>query len=75
MIEEIILMIASGLVGGFIIYYFAIRTEDYKFDILKRQQAEKIAELFAKWIKYGEGIKNLSLDEKRDYFEKLNQLT
>lgn len=68
-IEKIILMIASGLISGLIVYFFTIRVEKYKFDIYKRKQSEKVAELFAAWIRKKKIIKG---DE--EYCEKLNCL-
>ena len=50
-IETILLTISSGLIGGFISYYFAEKTENYKFELLKKEQAVKVAELFACWMR------------------------
>lgn len=75
LIEKIILMIASGLISGFIVYFFTIKVEEYKFNIYQRKQAEKVAELFAKWIKYnGKEDELLNEEQKRDHFEGLNRL-
>ena len=68
-IERLILMVTSGLISGLIVYFFTIRVEKYKFDIYKRKQAEKVAELFATWIRKKKIIKG---DE--EYCEKLNHL-
>lgn len=75
-IEKIILMIASGLISGFVVYFFVIKTEEYKFKIYQRKQAEKIAELLAKWIKYnGKENEILNEEQKKEHFEELNRLT
>jgi hypothetical protein len=75
-IETITITIASGLIGGFISFYFSEKTENYKFELLKKEQAAKVAELFALWIKYdGIEIEELPADEKTSYQEKLNRLT
>ena len=74
-LETVIITIASGLVGGFISYYFSEKIENYKFELLKKEQAAKVAELFALWIKYDDvEIEKLSTVEKMDYQEKLNRL-
>jgi hypothetical protein len=76
LIEKIILMITSFLAGGLMGYFFSLKIEEYKFYIYQRQQAEKIAELFAKWIKYnGQSDKFLNDKERIDYYEQLNKLT
>lgn len=75
-IETILITVSSGLIGGFISYYFAEKTENYKFNLLKKEQATKVAELFALWIKYDDkSIENLTKIKKIDYQEKLNRLT
>jgi hypothetical protein len=52
------------------------KLEEYKFEIVQREQASKISELFAMWFKYG-GREDelLDVDSKRNHFEKLNKLT
>lgn len=75
-LETIIITILSGLIGGYISYYFAEKSENYKFELLKNEQAAKVAEFFALWIKYdGIEIENLSDADKIEYQEKLNRLT
>lgn len=75
-LETIIITILSGLIGGYISYYFVEKSENYKFELLKNEQAAKVAELFALWIKYdGIEIENLSDADKIEYQEKLNRLT
>ena len=68
----IILMILSGLIG----YYFAKKTEKYKFELFKKEQAVKVAELLSLWIKYDkESVDKMRPEERKNYFEKLNRLT
>ncbi len=75
-IETIIITIAGGLIGGFVSYYFAEKTENYKFELLKKEQASKVAELFALWVKHNDNsLKKLSIDKRNNYIEKLNKLT
>lgn len=75
-LETIIITVSSGLIGGFISYYFAEKTENYKFELLKKEQAARVAELFALWIKYDDlAIKKLAITEKTDHQERLNKLT
>jgi len=75
-LENLALMISSGLLGGFVSYYFAIQTEKYKFNVYQRKQAEKVAKLFAKWIKYqGKEKEILNKEQLRDYYEDLNRLS
>src|SRR3989344_6548249 len=75
-IETILLTISSGLIGGFISYYFAEKTENYKFELLKREQAAKVAELFAFWLRCDDDVlKEFTKKERRDHVEKLNRLT
>jgi hypothetical protein len=75
-IETIIVTISSGLFGGFISYYFAEKTENYKFELLKKEQAAKVAELLAFWIRHdNDTVEKLLEVERRDYAEKLNRLT
>ena len=52
------------------------KIEDYKFSQTKRQKAEIIAKLFARWIKYSGKEQNF-LDKKGllDYYEELNQMS
>jgi hypothetical protein len=72
----IIITITSGLIGGFISYYFAEKTENYKFELLKMEQAAKVAELFAFWLKCDdEVLKEFTNKERRDHCERLNKLT
>jgi len=74
-IEIIVLTIASGLIGGFISYYFAEKTENYKFELLKKEQAAKLADLFAYWIKYDdETVKKIGDKSRKDYYQSLNKL-
>lgn len=72
----IIITISSGLIGGFISYYFAEKTENYKFELLKREQAAKIASLLAKWGKYSaKETTILNSKELRDYYEEITRLS
>jgi len=74
--ETIIITIASGIIGGYISYYFTKKTENYRFELLKKEQAAKVAELFALWVKHDDkSLKEHSSDYKSDYLEKLNKLT
>ncbi len=51
------------------------KLEEYKFEIVQREQASKIGELFAKWIKYkGKEKETLNDELGREHFEKLNKL-
>jgi hypothetical protein len=52
------------------------KLEDYKFSILQREQASKIAELFSKWGKYA-GQEKTMLDENalKDYYEKITRMS
>jgi hypothetical protein len=75
-IETIILTISGGLIGGFISYYFGEKTENYKFELLKREQAVKAAELFACWMKCDDAVlESFTEEERRNHCEKLNKLT
>ena len=75
-IEKLMMMICSGLFSGFFVYYFMVRTEEYRFNIYQRKQAEKVAELFARWIKYqGKEEEILNREQLRDYYEELNRLS
>lgn len=75
-IETIVITIMSGLIGGYVSYYFSEQTEKYKFVQLQRQKAEAVARLFSRWIKYrGKEANYLNEKELFDYFEELNQMT
>ena len=75
-IITLILTITSGLIGGFTSYYFAEKTENYKFELLKQEQASKIADLFAYWIKYDDStFKELDDESQKDYYHNLNKLS
>jgi hypothetical protein len=75
-IETVVIAISSGLIGGYISYYFAEKNERYKFELVKRGRAEKIAELFALWIKFNEEeLNKLSDAEKVNHLEGLNRAT
>lgn len=74
-LETIIITISSGLIGGFISYYFAEKTEKYKFELLKREQAAKVAELFAFWLKCDDKVlESFTKEERINYCEKLNKI-
>ncbi|MFZ3301575.1 MAG: hypothetical protein WA152_02570 [Microgenomates group bacterium] len=75
-ITTIILTISGGLIGGYITYYFSEKTENYKFEVLRREQSAKVAMLLAKWIKY-RGKENKFLNEKEqiDHYEELNKMS
>jgi len=75
-LETIIVTISSGLIGGFISYYFAEKTEKYKFEILKREQAAKVAELFSFWLKCDDAkLEKMTQEERINHCEKLNRIT
>lgn len=75
-VETLIIAISSGLIGGFISYYFSEKTVNYKFEILKKEQATKVAELFSFWLTCNdENLKSFSKKERSDHCEKLNRLT
>ena len=75
-IEAFILTTASGLIGGFVSYYFAEKNEKYKFELLKQQQAVRVAELFAAWMKVdGKKLDKMAEIERADHCEKLNKIT
>ena len=63
--ETIIITISSGLIGGFISYYFSEKTEKYKFELLKREQASRVAELFAFWLRCDDEVLNKMTAEER----------
>lgn len=75
-ITTIILTISGGLIGGYINYYFSEKTENYKFELLRREQAAKIATFFSKWIKY-RGKEKYFLDDKEiiNHYEELNKMS
>ena len=75
-IVTIIITISSGLIGGFTSYYFTEKIENYKFDLLKKEQAAKVAELFALWLKCDDdALRNFTGEERKNHCEKLNKLT
>lgn len=75
-LETIIITMASGLIGGSISYFFSEKIENYKFDLMKKEQAAKAAELFSLWLKCDdEVVKKFSEEERRNHCEKLNKLT
>ncbi len=75
-IQNLIVSISGGLIGGYTSYYFSEKVENYKFELLKKEQAIAVAELFAFWIRYdNQTINALSDVHKKDYFEKMNRLT
>lgn len=50
--------------------------ENYKFLHLKKQKAEAVAKLFARWIKYeGKEVGVLNEKEPQDYYEDLNKMS
>jgi len=74
-IETIIITVSSGLIGGFISYYFSEKNEDYKFELLKKEQAVKVAELFAFWLTCDdETLKKFIVKERKSHCERLNRL-
>lgn len=74
--ETIVIAIMSSFIGGFISYYFTEKTENYKFQLFKKEQAAKIAELFALWMKCDdETLEKFSKEERLNHCEKLNKLT
>lgn len=75
-IQTVVIIITSALIGGFISHYFGQKAEEYRFSQLKRQKAESIARLFAKWIKYrGKENKILNKKDRFDYYEDLNRMS
>lgn len=55
---------------------YAKKLEDYRFSILQREQAAKIASLFAKWAKYSaKETTILKRKELYDYYEELTRLS
>lgn len=56
---------------------YSRKLEDYKFSLRRKAEAAKIAELFAKWIKYGGNERTLISDkeQQRNYYEELNRLS
>ena len=75
-IETIIITTAGGLIGGFVSYYFAEKTEKYKFELLKQEQAVRVAELFATWMKIGDKeLSQMEETERAEHCEKLNKIT
>jgi len=73
--ETITITFSSGLIGGFISYYFAEKTEKYKFELLKREQAAKVAELFAFWLRCDdEVLREFTPKERINHCEKLNRM-
>lgn len=66
----------TGFAGGWISHFFAKKIEDYRFSLLKKEQALKVAELFALWMKCDdEVLDKFSTEERRNHCEKLNKLT
>lgn len=52
------------------------KLEDYRFSILQREQAAKIATFFAKWAKYSAKEKTiLNKKELHDYYEELTKMS
>ena len=50
--------------------------EDYKNSELQKQKATMIAQLFAKWIKYGDNSSsNLDKEQLIDHYEELNKMS
>ncbi len=75
-IQTILITVTSGLIGGYISFYFTQRSENYKFVRLQKQKAEAVAKLFARWIKCrGKESEKLNELELRDYFEDLNRMS
>ena len=72
----IIIPLITLFIGGLIVYYFDKKTEKYKFELLKREQAAKVAELFAFWLRCDDEVLNKFTKEERiDHCEKLNKIT
>ena len=52
------------------------KLEDYRFSILQREQAAKIATFFARWAKYSAREKTiLNKKELHDYYEELTRMS
>ena len=52
------------------------KLEDYRFSILQREQAAKIASLFSKWAKYsGKENEVLKKHELSDYYEEITRMS
>lgn len=65
-----------ALAAEIINHKFNKRLESYRYSQLKRQKAEVIAQLLAKWGKYRGGeIDIISKPELYDYYEELNRLS
>jgi len=72
----VIIPFITLIIGGLIGYFSGIKLESYRFEIRRREQAVKIAEFFAKWIKYrGREEKLLSKKELVDYYEDLTRMS
>jgi len=76
--ENLLVALLSGILSGGIVaavltFYFNRRLET---ESLQRIQAAKLAELFAKWSKYGAKEKQiLSPKELYDYYEELTRMS
>lgn len=74
-VETFLISIFSAFIGGFVSYYFSEKIENYKFELLKKEQAAKVAELFAFWLTCDDDVLNsFTPKERRDHVEKLNRL-
>jgi hypothetical protein len=74
--QTITITMASGLIGGYIAYYFTERTEDYKFLVSKRDKIANIASFFSLWIKYrGHEGKWLKGEELVEYYQELTRMS
>lgn len=74
--ENIWIPLITLFAGGLIGYFSAIKLESYRFELRRKEQAAKIAEFFAKWIKYrGKSEKFLSGKELIDYYEDLTRMS
>lgn len=75
-LEIIILTIASGLIGGFISFYFGQKIEDHRFLLSKKEKIANVASFFAKWVKYrGHEEKWLDKEALVDYYEELTKMS
>jgi len=72
----IIIALITLIIGGLIGYFSGIKLESYRFEIRRREQAVRIAEFFARWIKYrGKEEKLLSKEELINYYEDLTRMS
>jgi hypothetical protein len=70
-LESIVLLILGSIIG----YLFSKKTEAYKFELIKREQAVKVAELFAFWLTCDdESLAKYTPEDRIKHCEKLNKM-